>query len=106
MTSLPEGFEVPVHRSLTQPILVAGLPRRFAILLWTPGMVIILGLYQIWFLPVQIALHVLFAALTRRDPFFFDVFIRAMHAQRQHDPRPGGPRVFPSRVSTAHAPTP
>ena len=86
MTPLPEGFAVPIHRSLTEPILVAGLPRRFAILLWTPGMVIILGLYQIWFLPVQIALHFLFAALTRRDPFFFDVFVRAMRAQRRLDP--------------------
>ena len=41
MPTLPDGFEVPIHRSLTEPILVAGLPRRFAILLWTPGMVII-----------------------------------------------------------------
>jgi type IV secretion system protein VirB3 len=49
-------------------------------------MVIILGLYQIWFLPVQIGLHVLFAALTKRDPLFFEVFLRAMRAQRRLEP--------------------
>lgn len=86
MANLPDGFEVPIHRSLTEPILVAGLPRRFAILLWTPGMVLILGLYQLWFLPVQLALHGLFAALTKRDPLFFEVFLRSLRAQRRLEP--------------------
>jgi type IV secretory pathway TrbD component len=86
MTPLPEGFEVPIHRSLTEPILVAGLPRGFAILLWTPGMVVILGLYQVWFLPVQLALHLLFVALTRHEPHFFEVFKRALRAQRRLEP--------------------
>ena len=27
-TPLPEGFEVPIHRSLTEPLLFAGLPRN------------------------------------------------------------------------------
>jgi type IV secretion system protein VirB3 len=80
------GFEAPIHRSLTEPVLVAGLPRRFAILLWTPGMVIVLGLYQVWFLPIAVGLHLLFAALTRREPYFVDVFVRALKAQRRLDP--------------------
>jgi type IV secretory pathway TrbD component len=86
MSEPQPGFEVPIHRSLTEPILVAGLPRRFAILLWTPGMVIVLGLYQIWFLPVAIALHILFAALTRREPHFVEVFVRALRAQKRLEP--------------------
>jgi len=86
MADSQPGFEVPIHRSLTEPILVAGLPRRFAILLWTPGMVIVLGLYQLWFLPVAIALHVLFAALTRREPHFVEVFLRALRAQHRLEP--------------------
>jgi type IV secretion system protein VirB3 len=86
MSDTHPGFEVPIHRSLTEPILVAGLPRRFAILLWTPGMVIVLGLYQLWFLPVAIALHALFAALTRREPHFVEVFLRAVKAQDRLEP--------------------
>ena len=29
--SLPPGFEVPLHRSLTEPILMGGAPRTVAI---------------------------------------------------------------------------
>ncbi|HVV49361.1 MAG TPA: VirB3 family type IV secretion system protein [Polyangia bacterium] len=86
MPQLPEGFEVPIHRSLTEPILIGGLPRNFAILLWTPGMVVILGLYQLWFLPIQLAVHLVFVFLTRRDPDFFEVFKRALRAQRRLEP--------------------
>jgi type IV secretion system protein TrbD len=86
MAQLPEGFEVPIHRSLTEPILIGGLPRTFAILLWTPGMVVILGLYQLWFFPIQIALHLAFVYLAKRDPHFFEVFKRALRAQRRLEP--------------------
>lgn len=86
MTAPQPGFEIPIHRSLTEPILVAGLPRRFAILLWTPGMVVVLGLYQLWFLPIAIGLHVLLAALTRRDPHFSEVLLRALRAQHRLEP--------------------
>jgi type IV secretion system protein VirB3 len=86
MSTLPDGFEIPIHRSLTDPILIAGLPRQLAILLWTPGMVVILGLYQLWFLPIQLVLHLLFVYLTKRDPHFFEVFSRALRAQRRLEP--------------------
>jgi type IV secretory pathway TrbD component len=32
-----EGFSVPVHRALTQPIMLGGAPREFAILNGTLG---------------------------------------------------------------------
>lgn len=84
--STPEGYEVPIHRSLTQPILFAGLPRIVGLLLWTTIAAFVLGLHQIWMLALGLVLHVLFAAITRRDPFFFDVFLRALGAQRRLDP--------------------
>lgn len=86
MPPLPEGFEVTVHRSLTEPIMFAGLPKSFALLLWTLSLCIVLGLYQIWFLPITIVLHLFFAALARRDPYFFDIFLRAIRAQARLDP--------------------
>src|SRR4026208_701224 len=42
-TSLP-GYEVPLHRALTEPILIAGAPRAFAILNGTLAAAIGLGL--------------------------------------------------------------
>ena len=84
--SLSDGFEVPIHRSLTQPIMFAGLPRSFGLLLWTAIAAFVLGLHQVWILPVGLAMHAVFAAVARQDPFFFDVFLRAIHAQRRLEP--------------------
>jgi type IV secretion system protein TrbD len=86
MSPLPDGFEVPIHRSLTEPLLIAGLPRTFAFVLWTFAIVVIVGLGQIWYVPLQIILHVLFAYLTKREPYFFDIGNRALRAQRRLDP--------------------
>jgi type IV secretory pathway TrbD component len=79
------GLEVPIHRSLTQPLMLAGLPRNLALLLWTTTSAFVLGLHQLWVLPIAVLLHGLFAAMARRDPFFFDVVVRAV-GQRRLDP--------------------
>jgi len=79
------GLEVPLHRSLTQPILTAGLPRNLGVLLWTVTAALALGLHQFWVLPIALVLHLVFAAMARRDPFFFDVIIRAV-GQRRLEP--------------------
>jgi hypothetical protein len=36
-------------------------------------------------LPLAVLLHLVFAAMARRDPFFFDVIVRAV-GQRRLDP--------------------
>jgi type IV secretion system protein VirB3 len=79
------SLEVPLHRSLTQPLMLVGLPRNLALLLWTTTSAFALGLHQLWVLPLAVLLHVVFAALARRDPFFFDVLVRAV-GQRRLDP--------------------
>jgi len=81
-----EGFEITIHRSLTQPIMMAGLPRRLALLLWTITAAIVLGLHQPWVLPVALLLHGLFAAAAKRDPHFFDIFVRAVRARHRLEP--------------------
>jgi type IV secretion system protein VirB3 len=82
---LDPGLEVPLHRSLTQPIMFAGLPRNLGLLLWTATAAFALGLHQLWVLPIAVVLHVVFAAMARRDPSFFDVIVRAI-GQRRLDP--------------------
>jgi type IV secretion system protein VirB3 len=79
------GLEAPLHRSLTQPLMLVGLPRNLALLLWTTTSAFALGLHQLWVVPLAALLHGVFAALTRRDPFFFDVLVRAV-GQRRLDP--------------------
>ncbi|MCA4041093.1 VirB3 family type IV secretion system protein [Pseudomonas aeruginosa] len=60
------GFEVPLHRSLTEPILLGGAPRTVAIALqlWIPGVVL-------W-----IVGHSLAVWGARVDPQFMQVFAR------------------------------
>lgn len=73
----PEGYEVPVNLSLTQPMLMGGVPRPFAIVNGTAAAALTLGL-QVWWLgiPLGLGLHIAAVALTKADPHWFDVFKR------------------------------
>ena len=80
-SSIP-GFEVVLHRSLTEPILLAGAPRSFAILNGTLAAAIGLGL-RLWLagLVVWLAGHTLAVWVTRKDPAFLIVLSR--HARHK-----------------------
>jgi type IV secretory pathway TrbD component len=82
----PEGFEVPLHRSLIEPMLLAGLPRTVALVLWTGVGAFAFGLHQIWVLPIGIVLHVAGAAATKSDPYIFDIVLLAVKTQKRLDP--------------------
>jgi type IV secretory pathway TrbD component len=81
-----DGFEIPLHRSLTQPMMFAGLPRGLGLMLWTSTAAFGLGLHQIWVVPVALLLHAVLSAAAKRDPYFLDVFLRALRAGRRLDP--------------------
>jgi Type IV secretory pathway, TrbD component len=72
-----EGFEVPLHRALTEPILLGGAPRAVAILNGTLAAAIGLGL-QMWIagLGLWLAGHTLAVFAARRDPDFWPVLLR------------------------------
>jgi type IV secretion system protein VirB3 len=74
---LPQGFEAPVHRALTEPILLAGAPRGLAILNGTLAAAIGLGL-RLWIAGLAIWLvgHVLSVWAAKRDPHFIEVVRR------------------------------
>ena len=74
--SLP-GFEVPLHRSLTEPILMGGAPRTVAITNGTLAAAVGLGL-QMWIPGVVLWIvgHALAVWGGRVDPQFMQVFAR------------------------------
>ena len=76
------GFEVELHRALTEPILIAGSPRSFAILNGTLSAAISLGL-RLWIagLVIWLAGHGIAVWVTRKDPAFFTVLSR--HARHK-----------------------
>jgi len=79
-----DGFEVPLHRSLTEPILLGGAPRTVAIANGTLAAAVGLGLpavglgLQLWIPGVVLWIvgHSLAVWGARVDPQFMAVFAR------------------------------
>ena len=71
------GYYAPVHRALTEPILLGGAPRAVAILNGTLAAAIGLGL-RLWIVGAAIWLigHVAAVWAAKRDPAFVDVVRR------------------------------
>ena len=72
-----EGWELPVAHALAEPVLMAGMPRDYAILMGTIALIIGLAL-RIWWLGLLwwVAAHTLGHYVARSDKRFFDVLRR------------------------------
>ena len=79
-----DGFEAPVHRSLTEPILLGGAPRAIAILNGTVAAALGLGLQQ-WLagLALWVVGHSLAVLAAKRDPDFAPVLVRHLRQPGQ-----------------------
>ncbi|CAN5380429.1 VirB3 family type IV secretion system protein [soil metagenome] len=68
------GFAAPVHRALTEPMLLAGAPRAIALVNGTLAAALGLGL-RLWLVGVGVWLvgHGLAVWAARQDPLIFDV---------------------------------
>jgi len=75
--ALPDGFEVPLHRSLTEPMMMGGAPRTVAISVGTLAAAVGIGL-QLWVPGAAIWLigHALAVWAARVEPQFPQVFAR------------------------------
>ena len=80
--TITPGYEVPLHRSLTEAILIAGAPRSFVILNGTLAAAVGLGL-RLWIagLLIWIIGHAIAVWVTRKDPAFLTVLSR--HARHK-----------------------
>lgn len=72
-----EGFQVPLYRSLTEPVLLAGAPRAVAVVNGTIAAALGLGL-RLWLagLILWIVGHSIAVFAAKRDPDFVDVLLR------------------------------
>ena len=82
MTSLPDGFSVPLHRSLTEPIMMAGAPRAVTIVNGTLAAALGLGL-QLWLAGIVYwgIAHGAAVYAAKKDPKFLDVLVRHIRHQ-------------------------
>jgi type IV secretion system protein VirB3 len=71
------GYSIPIHRSLTEPMLMAGAPRGIAILNGTIAAAVGLGL-QLWAAGIVLFLigHGCAVYAARKDPKFVEVGVR------------------------------
>jgi type IV secretion system protein VirB3 len=74
--SIP-GFDAPLHRALTEPILLGGAPRSVAIVNGTLAAAVGLGL-QLWIpgLVIWAVGHAAAVWAAKRDPLFVEVVRR------------------------------
>jgi type IV secretory pathway TrbD component len=72
-----EGFEVPLYRSLTEPVLLAGAPRAVAVVNGTIAAALGLGL-RLWVagLILWVVGHSIAVFAAKRDPAFVEVLLR------------------------------
>ncbi|MGI9286863.1 MAG: VirB3 family type IV secretion system protein [Pseudomonadales bacterium] len=82
----PQGFRCPIHKSLINPILIAGIPRDVCLVLWTVGAAMGFGMQEMWVVPFFIVTHIGLALLTSKDPYFATVYLNALKAPRRLDP--------------------
>ena len=77
-----EGFEAPLHRSLTEPMMMGGAPRTIAIVNGTLAAALGLGL-QLWLpgIAVWIVGHTAAVYAARKDPAFMEVLVRHLRHQ-------------------------
>jgi len=75
----PDGYRLPLRTSLTRPILLAGVPRAFAILNATVAAAIAFGLQQpLIGLPLWAVVQMAGAYAAARDPWFLETWPRAL----------------------------
>lgn len=72
-----DGYSIPVRRSLTEPMMMAGAPRGVAILNGTIAAAVGLGL-QMWVAGIFIAVlgHAAAVYAAKKDPAFIEVGLR------------------------------
>lgn len=82
----PLDYAAPVHRALTEPILLAGAPRALAILNGTIAAALGLGL-RLWIVAIILGLigHALAVWAAKRDPAFVEVARRHLRLPSYFD---------------------
>ena len=76
------GYNIKLHNALVTPIMLAGVPRQFAILNGTICAAFVLGLRAIYILPICVVIHLIAMVLAKKDPYFFDVIIRHLRKKK------------------------
>ena len=70
------GYYAPVRRSLTAPMLVAGVPPKVAVCLGMAAGVFVGAWHVYLLLPVIAVAYLVAVAVCKKDPYAFDVILQ------------------------------
>ncbi|MEN6623228.1 MAG: VirB3 family type IV secretion system protein [Smithella sp.] len=77
----PLGFRLPLYRSLTEQILLAGAPASVIVANAAIMGIFILSLQFFWIIPLNILIHFGAIYLTKQDPQYFDCLLKYMRTK-------------------------
>lgn len=82
----PDGYEVPVHRALSTPRLLLGIPRDIGVVLFTVAAAMAFGLQSWWAVPVTAGLYAAALMATRYEPQWPELLRRSLHLKSFYRP--------------------
>ena len=80
--NLPEGYEIPIHRSLVEARLWMGVPRKMFIVEILSAIAggVFMKTWTVLF--VAVGIHYLNRHLTQKDSRFLEVFVRSLQHKK------------------------
>jgi type IV secretion system protein VirB3 len=82
--NIPTGFRLPLYRSLTEQILMAGAPKSVIVLNGTVMAFFILSMHFFWIVPLNIVVHFGAIYLTKKDDQLFDCLKVYIHKKNYY----------------------
>lgn len=79
-------MKVPIHRGLIERNMIAGVPRKVAILGGTIGGALVLGMQNAWMILVLIPFYAVLVALYRSDPYLLEVLVSHVNEDNYLEP--------------------
>ena len=72
-----------VYKSLLYPMVIAGINEKACYFIWFSLLISVLAAGQWWILPLGIILHIVCAAFTKTDIYFFDITMKSIRYPSQ-----------------------
>lgn len=86
MSNAPDGWEIPVHRSLTRPLLLLGGERELVLMLAIIAGIFIISLFRWWTIAIGVTLWFVglwaLQRMAEKDPNMSKTAVRAIRYRR------------------------
>lgn len=88
MNPRAEGRISPLHQSLVEPLLIAGVEKPFAIVNATLTIALVGDLRMFGWLPIALLIHLILRRITLDDPFTRQIYVKYNRQADSYDPWP------------------